>query len=311
VTINLDEERRTRRPAQSPGDERERAGGQAGGAVTSGGFWGTSGAGRLPVLAYVALVLFLLALATVNALSQLHDFHRLQKPLAAWAPFVWEYSSMGVTLALLPVVAWLLKLAPPRRGQWLRFALVHGPGTVAYSLVHVGGFVLVRKLIYWALGLAYQFSATDLLYEYRKDLLSYVLFMAFFALAPRLFRERTPAAPAAGAGEATFDIRDGARLIRARTHDIVMASAAGNYVEFHLVDGRRLLMRTTLAKAEAALAPHGFVRTHRSWLVNAACVRTLAAEGGSGDFRLELDGGCEAPLSRRFPQALGRLRQPA
>jgi hypothetical protein len=88
------------------------------------------------------------------------------------------------------------------------------------------------------------------------------------------------------------------------------AMAAGNYVEFHMVDGRRPLMRTTLASVEAELAPHGFVRTHRSWLVNAACVRELKAEGGSGDHRLELEGRVEAPLSRRFPQALDRLRRP-
>jgi DNA-binding LytR/AlgR family response regulator len=67
-------------------------------------------------------------------------------------------------------------------------------------------------------------------------------------------------------------------------------------------------MRTTLSRVEAALSAHGFVRTHRSWLVNAARLRSVAAEG-SGDFQLELEDGVQAPLSRRFPEALARLRQ--
>ena len=89
--------------------------------------------------------------------------------------------------------------------------------------------------------------------------------------------------------------------------EIVAATAAGNYVEFALEDGRRPLMRASLGAVETALAPHGFVRTHRSWLVNAARVRALTA-AGSGDFRLDLGCGLTAPLSRRYPGALARLK---
>ncbi len=67
-------------------------------------------------------------------------------------------------------------------------------------------------------------------------------------------------------------------------------------------------MRSTLAATEAELGPHGFVRTHRSWLVNVARVRELEAVG-SGDFVLRLEGGAEAPLSRRFRAAMERLRE--
>jgi len=66
-------------------------------------------------------------------------------------------------------------------------------------------------------------------------------------------------------------------------------------------------MRGYMARIEAALAPHGFVRTHRSWLVNAERVRALAP-AGSGDYRLDLGCGLSAPLSRRYPGALTRLR---
>ena len=82
--------------------------------------------------------------------------------------------------------------------------------------------------------------------------------------------------------------------------------SAGNYAEFLLADGRRPLMRTPLAALEARLAPLGFVRTHRSWLVNAARVTGVKPEG-SGDYAVELDE-VEAPLSRRFREALAILR---
>ena len=104
----------------------------------------------------------------------------------------------------------------------------------------------------------------------------------------------------------SFDIRDGARLIRAPLGDILAVASAGNYVEFILADGRRPLMRATLAAVEVELERCGFVRTHRSWLVNAARMSGLRPEG-SGDWTVEL-GALEAPLSRRYSEALERLR---
>ena len=61
-----------------------------------------------------------------------------------------------------------------------------------------------------------------------------------------------------------------------------------------------------LTAIEAQLAPLGFVRTHRSWLVNAARVTELRPEK-SGDYAVRL-GDLEAPLSRPFREALARLR---
>jgi DNA-binding LytR/AlgR family response regulator len=58
-------------------------------------------------------------------------------------------------------------------------------------------------------------------------------------------------------------------------------------------------MRATMAAMEQALAGHGFVRTHRAWLVNRARVEGLAP-AGSGDVAISLSGGVEALLSRRY-----------
>lgn len=88
--------------------------------------------------------------------------------------------------------------------------------------------------------------------------------------------------------------------------DIVAVRSAANYSEFLLADGRRPMMRIALGAVEARLAPRGFVRTHRSWLVNAARVSGLRPQG-SGDYAVEL-GALEVPLSRRFRAALESLR---
>jgi DNA-binding LytR/AlgR family response regulator len=121
----------------------------------------------------------------------------------------------------------------------------------------------------------------------------------------RLIGEGPAQLPAAAAEPVVID--EGQRLLRVAPAEILGARSAGNYVEFLLADGRRPLMRTTLSGVDETLAPRGFVRTHRSWLVNPAHVAQIEAEG-SGDFGLTLGDGTHVPLSRRYRQAMESLR---
>jgi len=256
----------------------------------------------MPVIA--ALII---SVCTVNIFTHLDDAARHGRVLAVWEPITWEASS-----ALMNVIAcaaiWLaLRLAPPT-GRWLRFGLIHAVGSVAFCAIHVGGMWSLRAAVYALAGSRYAPVAAELIYEYRKDLLAYVGIAALMWVVPRLnFGGASSAAPAEAAREDWFDIQDGARLIRVPLKDIVAVRAAGNYVEFLLRDQRRPLMRASLSEIDAALAPSGFLRTHRSWIVNPAGVRLLEPSG-SGDYRLALEGGAEAPVSRRFPKALEKLK---
>ena len=101
-------------------------------------------------------------------------------------------------------------------------------------------------------------------------------------------------------------IREGRRIHHVRPSEIVAVNAAGNYVEFWLIDGRKPLMRATLSAVSSQIPPPSLVRTHRSWLVNPTSVREIAPASG-GDRRLILSGNIEAPLSRRYPDALTAL----
>lgn len=72
--------------------------------------------------------------------------------------------------------------------------------------------------------------------------------------------------------------------------------AADNYVELHL-PGRVAIRRMTMAEATRALKPLGFVRIHRSFLVNRACVRTVHMNGLRA---VRLNSGTELPIGSAY-----------
>lgn len=251
---------------------------------------------------FAAVALLVVINNTNNVITIFHDLPRL----GVAPPIIWEASS-GVTILLFLWIPWLaFQLAPPDSTPIWRTAIVHGFAAVAFSVAHVAGFVLIRQAVYFAAGSHYGYAplTEDFAYEFRKDALSYVLIIAIFWGMGYLTRAK--GVPKQAPGPAHFDIRDGARLLRVPVADILAVTSADNYVEFVLRDGRRLMMRKALSAVETELGPHGFLRTHRSWLVNPAQMTALKPEG-SGDYSVEL-GALAVPLSRRFPDALAKLR---
>jgi hypothetical protein len=292
------------RPA-SRADRREPGYGERG-RGTSGVASGTNGAlGGGLVRAYLAIAALVFLVDGVNVLTLLDDAHRRGEALTPWAPITWEFTSGVATLAVCAVIYGAIRLRPPGQGRWLSTLLVHAGGTVVFSGLHVGLMALLRFLIDGG----YRLEFSKLPYEYRKDVLAYLVLAGLFWLFARPARAgaQPPQAAVVPVLAPTFDIVDGARTLRVPAHDILSLRAAGNYVEFILADGRKPLMRASLTELEAVLEPLGFVRTHRSWIVNGRRLRGLEP-AGSGDFHIELDGGTQAPLSRRFPAALARLR---
>ena len=278
--------------------------------MTSGAGQGTSGRQRLSAwtIAYFVIAILTVVNNTVNVLSYLDERSWQDRPIDWWQPAVWEGTSGIVFLA----VAWVPMLAirrfPLHDRTWLRHLAIHAAISILFSLVHVVLMVALRHGIYALADETYDFGMgwDTLLYEYRKDVISYGLFAAIFWLTDRLFGSQVPAPPR----EIERDdivIDEGQRIIRVPPREVLGVRSCGNYVEFLLADGRRPLMRTTLAGLEAGLSVLGFVRTHRSWLVNAAHVVEIEAEG-SGDYGLKLGDGTQVPLSRRYRHALDALR---
>ncbi len=295
-----------RRPAavQAPGDQRALAGTSGTALEPNGGLLGMTGEERRWLFrAWLLGVCLIGCICIVNVLTIQHD----SPDLGPLRPIIWEGSSALVTMVIFTIPAamalWTARTCP----RWWIALPAHLAALLAYSALHVAGFLVLREWAHAALlGEAYDYGplSTEFPYEFRKDFLAYLLASGAFWLA--LQRSDQKPAAAAPARPATFDIRDGARMIRVSVENIVAIRSAGNYVEFILTDDRRPLMRSSLAAMQDGLATHGFVRTHKSWLVNGARVTGLRPEG-SGDYTIEL-GALEAPLSRRFPEALTALR---
>jgi LytTr DNA-binding domain len=284
---------------------------------TSGDVTRTSG-GRLAALArgYLAVAVFIVLISSVNVLSLLDEAARDGGALPTWIPISKELSSAVGGLLACSLVYLAMRLAAPARVGWLRAALVQALGTIAFSAVHQAVMTELRIVIFAAHGASYHRPPlpADLVYEYRKDLVAYIVMAALFWM----FRPPRPRPTAEEAArqpngtpppeEASFDIIDGAKTLRVPVGRILAVRAARNYVEFLLEDGRTPLMRASMVNVESALTSRGLVRTHRSWLVNPNRLRSLEATG-SGDYRIGLDGDVQVPLSRRFPAALDRLRR--
>ncbi|HUO92735.1 MAG TPA: LytTR family DNA-binding domain-containing protein [Rhizomicrobium sp.] len=270
----------------------------------SGDVLGTSG--RLKRTFFYSFTSTAVLVGVINMLNVI-SVRRDAPEVGILAPVIWEGSSWVTLLCFfwIPWLAW--RVAPPFvRPRWK--LLVHIPADLAFGLGHVLGFIGLRKLVYWSLGHHYLFGNffTYFPYELAKDSLGYALFVTGFTLFDHLLRQQTLIETP---GQTlTFDIRDGGKLTRVRLDELLAVASAGNYVEFVLRDGRRLLMRSPLTALETELSPRGFLRTHRSWLVNAKHVTALKPEG-SGDYSIEV-GTLSVPLSRRFPEALERLKKP-
>jgi two-component system LytT family response regulator len=97
-------------------------------------------------------------------------------------------------------------------------------------------------------------------------------------------------------------VRDRDRLVFVDPADVCWFEVYGNYVRI-AVNGRHLLLRTTLSTLAARLDPLSFVRISRSVVVNLRHVKT-ARHHANGHYELILTGGTAWRSSRRYRRAV-------
>ena len=278
--------------------------GEAG--VTSGGGDGTGGERRARLVAWTIFAAVGLAFAVVNAASELDERARMGRPVDTWEPWCWELTSLAGFLLIAPAVLALSQRLRPPRLAWPAALGAHLLVSLPFSLAHVAIMVGLRHASYWAAGDSYSAAGSPLdvlVYEYRKDLITYAVLVALPHVAARLIEARHRETPAAAAADHRIEVRDGSRTVRLAPADIEWAQAAGNYVELHGRFGT-LLHRRTLAALEEELKPHGFTRVHRSRIVRAAAIAAVETKP-SGDFEVTMASGAVVGASRRYRGNLG------
>lgn len=250
--------------------------------------------------------LFFLAIGFVNATSLLDDAANQQRPLDPREPWLLEYSSNLVLLALVPMVALYERRFPVDPERWGLTLIVHLCGSIVFSLLHVAAMTLLRMLLFEAvLSRSYDFTDDPLaaiIYEYRKDVLSYAVIVLLLTLMRTSEDSRREAALARNEARESgrLTLKCGGRTIFLDARSLEWAQAAGNYVDIR-ANGRTHLARIALAALEQQLTEAGVkvVRVHRSRLVNRDKVVEILPSG-DGDYRIRTTDGSELRGSRRY-----------
>lgn len=250
-----------------------------------------------------------------NSLIVLMENRRRGGDLMSWEPLVWESSSNGMLLLLVPALLWFTRRFPLHFDTWQRHLPWHLLGSVAFSVAHVLGMVAVRTFAYATQGAGYDFGdwPSELLYEYLKDVRTYALFVTVIEgyrfLRRRLQGEaRILDAPDDGPPLESverperFLVRKLGREFLVAAGDIEWLQASGNYVNLRM-RGHDYPLRSTLAALEMKLDPARFARIHRSYMVNLDQVASIEPLE-TGDARVHLKDKTVLPCSRRYRDAL-------
>lgn len=235
--------------------------------------------------------------------------------LPFWEPLVWECSSLAMWGLLIPAIAWFTRRYPTHwDNAWRRLPL-HLAASIVVSLLHVLGMVAIRVAAYRTQGMDYDFGPwpRELLYEYLKDVRSYVFIVIIVEVYRLLLRRLQGEAsflgvPDEGAPVEPVDrperflVRKLGREFLVAAGDIEWLQASGNYVNLR-VAGHDYPLRSTIVGIVERLDPERFARIHRSYIVNLDHVASIEPLE-TGDARVHMRDRSVLPGSRTYRQAL-------
>jgi two-component system LytT family response regulator len=113
--------------------------------------------------------------------------------------------------------------------------------------------------------------------------------------------------PAAASKSARIGIKAKTKILFIDAADLIAVEAKGNHVLLIHTSSSHIL-RGAISNIEEKLNLHGFVRIHRSVLVNAALVEEIHARP-SGEYVLRVRGGREFTVTRTYKKNLRLLAQ--
>jgi len=106
---------------------------------------------------------------------------------------------------------------------------------------------------------------------------------------------------------ARIAIKARGKILLVEAEDVIAVEARGNYILLLLTSGSHKL-RESISMMEEKLNRHGFLRIHRSVLVNAALVEEIQP-WPTGEYVLRIKGGKEYTVTRTYKKNLQLLAQ--
>lgn len=97
------------------------------------------------------------------------------------------------------------------------------------------------------------------------------------------------------------------KILLLRPCDVIAVQAEGNYVLLQQ-ESSSYLLRRSISAMEARLEPFGFVRIHRSAIVNSALVEEINCRR-TGEYGLRVRGGREYTVTRKYKENLKSLAE--
>lgn len=261
----------------------------------------------------LAVAAVLLLFATINATTEIIDSYRDGDAVELGAAFAGELTSVTATGLLLPLLVYFLHRQNLNFSNFRQRAAWHLPVFLSFSLLHVALMILFRELVWAANGDNYDYGplAVNLLYEMRKDLLTYLgilsVYYSYEFILDRLQGEaKFLGNNLAVSGQSPFKQQFLVKMLNTeylvRVDEIESINSASNYVLLNC-GGRSYPMRQTMAALAEQLDPTRFMRVHRTAIVNLDRVATLS---GAGELRVQLQSGRSEAVSKTY---LGELRQ--
>ncbi len=230
----------------------------------------------------VALLLPVVLVVWVAGAAYCLGYEELQSGDARWP--------LGLLWSAYAVLPWLFLIEGIKRWEWSRNEQL-GAVTTILLLVATGALSLTfEQLLNWASG-----SPSPLALQVMRRLPAIAATVPLLLLSRR--EKRALARRASAAGENEID------TLRRHAPEIRWIRAADNYLELHL-DGQVWTRRITMREAEGILGPLGFVRVHRSFIVNREHIEGVVRHKGESNVRTR--DGTLLPIGKAFS---GNLRQ--
>lgn len=219
--------------------------------------------------------------------------------------WLYEFSSHIVLIGVAAIVPLWLDYFPLSLSTWKRRIPHYALAFLIFTVLHILLMVAIRHAVWPFIAEGrYEFGLLRLepwAYEIRKDVFTFLSLLGVFMASRHIaaMDEERLAAREDAQSTGQLTLKSGGRQILIPADQVIYASAAGNYVELYLTEGRHFV-RLTLSELNKLLTEAGAqpVRLHRSHLTVRPHLREI------GPAEAVLSTGTRLPIGRSYRQLL-------